>query len=74
MWLDHLDKQMNNFLTVDLLAYVWHMPLHLAQVNQIETNSGEIDPPVPRSEIDNLSVRRVSSYRFYWQFYIQAGP
>ena len=37
-----LDKQMNYFFSVGLIAYAWIMPLHLAQMNQLETNSGEI--------------------------------
>ena len=37
-----LDKQINHFFTFDLLAYVPLMPLHLAQMNQLEINSGDI--------------------------------
>ena len=37
-----LDKQMNYFFSVGPIAYAWIMPLHLAQMNQLETNSGEI--------------------------------
>ena len=37
-----LDKQINHFFTVDLLAYAPIIPLHLAQMNQLETNSDEI--------------------------------
>ena len=37
-----LDKQMNYSFSVGLIAYAWIMSLHLAQMNQLETNSGEI--------------------------------
>ena len=37
-----LDKQMNYFFSVGLIAYAGIMPLHLAQMNQLEKNSGEI--------------------------------
>ena len=55
-----LDKQMNYSFSVGPIAYAWIMPLHLAQMNQLETNSGEILDPVPRSETGKLPVKLVT--------------
>ena len=62
---------MNYFFSVGLIAYAWIMPLHLAQMNQLETNSGEIKDPVPRSETDKLPVKLVTFLGFTDGFVIK---
>ena len=42
MSLDRFGQADEYFLSVGLIAYAWIMPLHLAQMNQLKTNSGEI--------------------------------
>ena len=59
-----LDKQVNYFFTVALLGYAWLMPLHLAQMNPLEANSGAILDPVLQSEHDKLPGRLVTLLGF----------
>ena len=40
------------------------MPLHLAQMNQLEANSGAISDPVTQSEHDKLPGRLVTLLGF----------
>ena len=66
-----LDKQMNYFFFVGLIACAWIMPLHLVQMNQLETNSGEILDRVLRSKTDKLPVKLVIFLGFTDDFIIK---